>query len=273
MITFDPLPAARALMAARATKQPAGPLPTAIAPRSEEEGAIVQRALSDLGGRPIGGFKIGATGKRMQDYLSIDHPCAGFMAAADIHESGVSLPFAAFRNMAVECELAVRLGHDLPPQPCSTEAARAAIGALFAAIEIVENRYGAPPIGDVEGVGTPTLIADQFYHTAAVLGTPADDWRAVDLIAIAGRVSVDGVERNSGRGEELLGDPIRGLAWLAGSPIARVFGGLRAGQVVMLGSVTPPVWIDAPCGVEIRFDGLAPVAVRFREDAARESHG
>ncbi len=265
MSGFDPRPAATALIAARAARQPAGPLPRAIAPRDEAEGALVQRAIADLGGQRLGGFKIGATGQRMQAYLGIDHPCAGFMAAADLHASGVALPFASFRNVAVECELAVRLARDLPLGPCTPDAARAAVGDLFAAIEIVENRYGAPPIGDVAAVGTPTLIADQFYHAAAVLGGPATEWRTLDLIGITGHALVDGEERNSGKGSELLGDPLRGLAWLAGSSVATAFGGLRAGQVVMLGSVTPPVWIERPCAVEIRFDGLPPASVWFVE--------
>ncbi len=263
-MTFDPRPAAEALIAARAARLPAGPLPADIAPRDEEEAARVQFAIWDLRGRqPIGGFKIGATGKRMQDYLGIDHPCAGFMAQADLHETGTALPFAAFRNVAVECELAVRLATDLPPGPSTAEQAQAAVGELFAAIEIVENRYGAPPIGDVKAVGTPVLIADQFYHAAAVLGAPAADWRSLDLVAIEGRALVDGAEKNIGRGAELLGHPLRGLAWLAASPVAAAFTGLRAGQVVMLGSVTPPVWLAGPCRVEMRFAGLPSVAVRF----------
>jgi 2-keto-4-pentenoate hydratase len=264
MSAFDPGPAAEALIAARAAWRPAGPLPAAIVPRDEAEAALVQRAVAERrGALPVGGFKIGATGRRMQEYLDIDHPCAGFMAASDLHASGAALPFAAFRHMAVECELAVRLAADLPPGPCTTAAARAAVGELFAAIEIVENRYGTPPVGDVKAVGTPTLIADQFYHAAAVLGEPATDWRVIDLVAIEGKALVDGTERNAGRGAELLGDPLRGLVWLAGNSVAAAFGGLRAGQVVMLGSVTPPVWIQGPCRVEMRFDGLAPVELRF----------
>ena len=263
MTGFDPVPAARALIAARDAWLPAGPLHAAIAPRDEAEAAAVQRAVADLRHIVPGGFKIGATGRRMQEYLAIDHPCAGFMAPADLYASGVELPFASFRNVAVECELAVRLARDLPPGPCTVAEARAAVGEVFAAIEIVENRYGFAPTGGPAVTGTPTLIADQFYHTAAVLGAPAADWHALDLIAITGHALRDGVEQNSGRGEELLGDPLRGLAWLAASPVATAFGGLRAGQVVMLGSVTPPVWLDAPCVVEMRFDGLAPVSVRF----------
>jgi 2-keto-4-pentenoate hydratase len=264
MSGFDPRPAAEALIAARDAAQPAGPLPAGIAPRDEAEAALVQHAVWTLrGGHAIGGFKIGATGRRMQDYLGIDHPCAGYMAQADLHDSGATLPFARFRNLAVECELAVRLGADLPAGQYTPEETREAVAALFAAIEIVENRYGAPPIGDVKAVGTPTLIADQFYHAAAVLGAPATAWRSHDLVAIAGRALVDGNERNAGRGEELLGHPLRGLAWLASSPVAAAFGGLRAGQVVMLGSVTPPVWIEGPCHVEMRFVGLPPAEVRF----------
>jgi 2-keto-4-pentenoate hydratase len=263
MSAFDPHPAAAALIAARDARQPVRPLAPEITPRNESDAALVQFEVWNLrGGHAIGGFKIGATGRRMQQYLDIDHPCAGFMARADLHPSGAKLPFAAFRNLAVECELAVRLAADLPG-PATLEQAGAAVGELCAAIEIVENRYGAPPVGDVKAIGTPTLIADQFYHAAAVLGPPTADWRAFDLVAIEGRALVDGIEKNAGRGEELLGHPLRGLAWLAGSAVAAAFGGLRAGQVVMLGSVTPPVWLEGPCRVEMRFDGLAPVAVEF----------
>ena len=264
MSGFNPRPAAEALIAARDARRPAGPLPTAIVPRDEDEAALVQREVARLRGvEKIGGFKIGATGRRMQDYLGIDHPCAGYMAAADLHGSGAALPYSGFRNLAVECELAVRLAADLPPAPCTPEQACASVGEIFAAIEIVENRYGSPPIGDVKAVGTPTLIADQFYHAAAVLGAPPADWRSLDLVAIEGRALVDGAEKNVGRGAELLGHPLRGLAWLAASPVAAAFGGLRAGHVVMLGSVTPPVWVNGPCAVEMRFEGLPPVAVRF----------
>jgi len=264
MSGFDPRPAAEALVAAREARRPAGPLPPAIAPRDEAEGAMTQRAVADLRGVGlIGGFKIGATGKRMQGYLGIDHPCAGYMARPDLHESGEALPFSAFTNVAVECELAVRLARDLPLGPCSPRAARDAVGELFAAIEIVENRYGRPPIGDVTLVGIPTLIADQFYHAAAVLGSPPDDWRSIDLIDVTGRVLVNGVERNAGRGAELLGDPMLGLAWLAGSEVAGAFGGLRAGHVVMLGSVTPPIWLEGPSAVEIIFEGFPSVSIRF----------
>jgi 2-keto-4-pentenoate hydratase len=214
---------------------------------------------------PPAGFKIGATTKRMQDYLGLDGPAAGYMVAAHLFEGGVRLPYASLRGPGAECEIGLRLARDLPAGPCDQATAEAAVGEVFAAIEIVENRYGTPPLGDLARIGTPTLIADQVYHRAAILGRPAAhgnrDWRALDLAAIPGRVAVDGMQRASGHGRDLLGHPMAALAWLAGSPTVAAFGGLKAGQVVMLGSVTPPIWLDRPCHVSVAFDGLGEVTV------------
>ena len=70
------------------------------------------------------------------------------MAIGGMHASGATLRFADFVHPGVECELAVRLARRLPPGPCTAEQAEAAVGELFAAIEIVENRYG-----DLAGTG------------------------------------------------------------------------------------------------------------------------
>ena len=74
---------------------------------------------------------------------------------------------------------------------------------------------------------------------------------------------VGGAMRGEGVGADLLGHPLDALAWLAASPAARVFGGLRKGQVVFLGSVTPPAWIEGPCDVVVEFDTLGRVDLRF----------
>ena len=264
MTGFDPAQAAASLRAARTAGGALAPLPAAIAPRTEAEGAAVQHALARAQGEdPPAGFKIGATAKRMQDYLGLTGPAAGFMPAAALHASGAVLRFADFLRPGVECEVAVRLARDLPPGPTDAATAAAAVGEFFAAIEVVENRYA-----DLAAFGTPSLIADQVFHARAVLGAPAGpgwagDWRALDIPALAGSMTVDGVERDRGVAADLLGHPMNGLAWLAGSAVAAAFGGLRAGQVVLLGSVTPPLWLDAPGTVTVTFPPLPPVRVTF----------
>ncbi len=263
-MAFDATRAAEALHIARAARVPAGPLPAGVGPATVAEGIAAQVALARRwGAMPPAGFKIGATAQRMQVYLDLPGPAAGFIAHANVHASPAVLAWANYRNPGVECEIAVRLARDLPPGPCDAAQAAAAVGTVCAAIEIVENRYGPPPLGDLKAVGTPTLIADQVYHAACVLAEGPAEWRALDLASIPGRFLVDGAERAAGHGRDLLGHPMNALAWLAASAEVAAFGGLRAGQIVMLGSVTPPLWLDAPCTVVADFAGLAPAHIRF----------
>ena len=257
---YDPHRTAALLHAARQRRERVTPLPADEAPTSESEAAAAQRALAErTGAATPGGFKIGATARRMQEYLGLTGPAAGFMAMGGLHPDGATLRFGDFVHPGVECELAVRLRRNLPPGPCTAEEAADAVGELFAAIEIVENRYV-----DLVAVGTPTMIADQVFHAAAILGEPgARDWRELDVGALPGRMTVDGHVRGEGVGADLMGHPLNCLAWLAGSTVADAFGGLTAGQVVMLGSVTPPVWLTGPAVVVVEFPPLPAVRVRL----------
>ena len=256
-MSFDPAPAARALHWARVNRVLVMPLPASCAPRDEYEGAAVQHALAGLlGANPIAGFKIGATGKRMQEYLGLSGPAAGFMQS--VFRDRGTVKFEDCIKPGVECEVAVRLAHDLPPGLYTAETVAEAVGEFVAGIEIVENRYD-----DLKTLGTPTLIADQVYHIAAVLGSQGGvDWRALDIGALRGRMFIDGVERDAGITTDLMGHPFTCLAFLASSPVAEAFGGLRAGQCVMLGSVTPPIWLEGPADVRVVFDGLPEVTAR-----------
>ena len=247
-----------AILAARRARHVLAPLGTA-APATPEAGYAVQHAVATrLGEVPPAGFKIGATTRQMQAYLGLSGPAAGFVPAASLHADGAEFRFADFINPGVECEIGVRLGHDLPPGPTTREQAAAAVAEVFPAIEIVERRYG-----DLAELGTPTLIADQVFHASGVLGAPVAGWRDLDLGAAKGTFRVGGQVVGSGHGRDLLGHPMEALAWLAASGAARVFGGLRAGQVVWLGSVTPPIWLDGPGEVVADFDLLGLASLRF----------
>lgn len=231
----------------------------AAAPADEAAGYAAQHDLARMTGAvPPLGFKIGATTKQMQGYLGLTGPAGGFVPATSLHPQDATLRFADFVRPGVECEIGVRLGRNLPPGPCTPEQAGAAVADCFAAIEIVENRYE-----DFLTLGAPTLIADQVFHAAGVVAPPHPGWRALDLAAVQGRFRFDGAERATGFGRDLLGHPFAALAWLAGSGAARVFGGLQAGQVVWLGSVTPAIWLDRPCAVEADFGPLGAARMRF----------
>ncbi len=257
--TFDADRAAQALIVSRRDRRVLNSLPPDTAPRDLADGIAAQLAVARLSGvQHPAGFKIGATARRMQDYLGMPGPAAGFMAETGLHGSDSTLSIRPFLHAGVECELAVVLAHDLAQGPCSLAQAAAAVGELMAGIEIVENRYGP-----LDVLGTPTLVADQVFHAAAILGTPYPGWRDLDLCALAGSLHVDGEQRGAGCGGDLLGNPMAALAWLAASDEAAAFGGLRAGQVIMLGSVTPPIWLDGPARVEVRFPPLPAVILHL----------
>ncbi len=246
---------AELLLAARRAHRKLDQLPESLRPADEAAGVAAQRALAErVGAVPPAGFKIGATAKLMQAYLGLDGPIAGFIAESGLHASGIRLRFGDFQSPGVECELVVKLGQDLPPGPCDAARAAAAVAAVSAGIEIVENRYP-----ELKEFGTNALIADQVFHAGAVIGAAEAEWRALDLKAIEGQIRVNQAERGRGKGAELMGDPMEALAWLAASPLAVAFGGLKAGQVVMLGSVTPPIWLLGPASVEVSFPPLGTV--------------
>jgi len=237
----------------------------ASAPATPEEGYALQRRVAErLGESPPAGFKIGATTAQMQRYLGLPSPAAGFTPAAGLHRGHGEFDLAASVEAGVECEVGLRLGRDLPFGRHERAVLAGAVAEVFAAIEVVDRRYG-----DLAALGTPTLVADSVFHRGGVLGDPAPGWDAgrlagPDLAAVRGRLEVDGELRGEGVGADLLGHPLEALGWLAASGAASAFGGLRAGQVVLLGSVTPPIWLAGPCAVRVEFSGLGAASARFR---------
>ena len=141
--------------------------------------------------------------------------------------------------MGVECEIAVRLAKPLPADraPYDRASVAGAVGAGMAAIEVVDDRYE-----DYRSLDTPTLIADDFFNAACVLGAPVERWRELDLASVWGRMRINGSEVGSGRGGDILGHPLEALAWLANALAARGRA-LAAGDFVLLGSVVETKWV------------------------------
>jgi 2-keto-4-pentenoate hydratase len=256
------LAAAKAIAAARRNRAPLQSLGPEIAPRDEAEGYRIQRAVHDLLLPYVGamvGYKIGCTSAVMQQYLDIPHPCGGGVFAKGVHDSGAALRASDFVRVGVECEIAVRLGHDLPPSqaPFTADAAAHAIEAYLPAIEIVDDRYV-----QWETMGAPTLVADDFFAAGCVLGSPVARTEAPDLLEVIGRAVINDVEVSRGTGADVLGHPHNALTWLA-NHLADEGRGLRAGQIVLTGSLVKTLWLNAGDSVSMELAGLGTVQVGF----------
>jgi len=121
----------------------------------------------------------------------------------------------------------------------------------------VDDRYV-----DWQTLGAPTLVADDFFAAGCVLGKPVSRLAAPDLLHVVGRALINGAEVGQGTGADVLGHPHNALAWLA-NHLAAEGRGLRAGQIVLTGSLVKTVWLEAGDKVVMELSGLGKVAVTF----------
>ena len=253
----DPVRAAAAWIARhRLERRPLPALPEDLRPRDEAAAYAVQQALHrELAAAGLGeraGWKIGCTNPQMQRYLGIPHPAGGGVMAATVQRGTGRFRHADFVRPGVEVEIAVRLGATLHAADGPFRAAdmTTAVAEVMPAIEIVDDRYV-----DRAALDTPTLIADDFFDAAAVLGPARALTPALDLAGLAAEVRIDGETRSVGRGRDILGHPLAALAWLA-SHRSACGGVLRAGEFVLLGSVTAIQWVERGAMIEGAFDEL-----------------
>ncbi|MBX6321084.1 MAG: fumarylacetoacetate hydrolase family protein [Rhodospirillaceae bacterium] len=254
---------AEARLAARGRCERIGPLPGLAADAPPEDGYRIQARLAEdrcrAGRGPMAGYKIGCTTPVMQRMLDIPSPCYGTILADGVHPGRARLAHADFVRPGVECEIAVRLGDDLPPRaaPYGVEDVAACVAACMVAMELVDDRYT-----DYRALGVATLIADDFFHAGCVLGPPVGDWRSLDLAALAGRTLIDGRERGRGRGGDVMGHPFAAVAWLA-TTLVEHDRPLRRGDIVLSGSVVETQWVARGEEAVVEVDGLGSVSALF----------
>jgi len=255
--------AARELASARLEGRAVSLLPAGLAPNDCAEGYAIQARLHEMlsaaGEGPTVGHKIGCTTRVMREKLGIDQPCAGRIHAARLLADGSAWSVAGRIKPSVECEIAVRLGADLPAAgtPYNPVKLRGAVAACMASIELCDDRYPGR-----EAMAVPTLVADDFYNVGCVLGLEVALWQALDLAAIGGVLRINGNETGRGRGADIMGHPLNALAWLADLR-AREGRPLKAGEFVTLGSITRSQSVAPGDRVEIEIEQLGRVGLRI----------
>ncbi|MEY3264617.1 MAG: hypothetical protein RL717_2094 [Pseudomonadota bacterium] len=252
--------AARELLGQRISLEPIAPLPDHLRPSDLAEGFAIQSELNTLltraGLGELVGHKIGCTTPVMQAFLNINQPVSGRIFSNTVLHGHAVAPHGGFVKVGMECEIAVRLAHDLPTQsaPYTRETVAAAVGEVMAAIELVDERYE-----NYRTLGLPTLLADDFFNAGCVLGEPVSDWHGLDLAALEGIVTINGVEVGRGLGSLVMGHPLNALAWLANSQAEHGMPNLKAGEFILLGSVVETQWLHVGDRVQIEIGGLGKI--------------
>lgn len=204
-------------------------------PESASAAYAVQDQLTNLLPSSVVGWKIGATSAATQERLGVKAPISGRVHQRTMLESGSTVDVTDFHHRpGIECEMAFRLGRDLPAagQPVTAESARALVASVHPAIELVCTRYEA-------GFGVPPalLVADGSAHAALIIGDAVDPEKVEDLTAVTCRLVIDGESIAEGDGSEVLGDPYAALAWLCNHLRGRGIP-LPSGSIVTTGTCT-----------------------------------
>lgn len=209
----------------------------------------------------LGGFKVAVTAAPMQEAMGLTEPLGGLLHAGQIRASGCVLSRADFHSPAIEFEVTVRLGADVPAidLPYTRETIGQFVGEVMTSFELIDPR-GA----DLGAVGAVGLVADRCLSEGAILGQPLTDWSDIDLGACEASVDWNGEVVDTGVTGAAMGHPFEGLAWVANHMATRGRS-LQAGQIVLTGSAFAPKPVAAGDTVTYRIEHLGEATVEFTE--------
>ncbi len=260
------LPAQRAaqrLFEAHQRRERFAPLPPGLAPGTADEAYGIQDAFVALRAQKLGaiaGYKVALSSREMQRFVGVDAPQAGVMLESTLRRTPARVRAADYVRLIIEFEIAVEIGVDLPSAdaPFSRQRIANSVRAVMPAIELADDRgadYSLLSRHPFE------LIADNGWNEGAVLGTPVEKWKGIDLAAARGVATINGRTVGEGLGAAALGHPLDAVAWVA-NHLASQRRGLVFRDVVITGSLITSKTVQPGDLVKFSVENLGEVELR-----------
>lgn len=235
------------LLDSRRTGKPADPLDPALVPTTAEAAyAIQNETIAALG--PVGAWKVTPT--------PVEGPLfASPILKAGVYQDGATLMAADLPGIAIEVEVAVTIGQDLPGKPGGYTPAdiKPALASIHIAIEVLATRYK-----DRKAVPQLAGIADLQSSGAVIVGPAVSAADLPEFGQQAMALAYDGVEVKTTPGNANTENVLASLAWLANHAAARGLP-LTAGTVVITGARIGPADVS-PSKVSAEAPGLGSVS-------------
>jgi 2-oxopent-4-enoate hydratase len=216
--------------------------------------AIVEQKLKR--GDKIVGMKIGATSEATQQQFGLSEPLHGYLLNSYCIANGASIPRMRLIHPRVECEVAFLLARDLAGPGVTADDVLGATKAVMASIEVVDTRTRDWQVGARE------IVADNLIVAGYVVSERHVPVVGLDLAGLGVALKKNGKVVARAKGEDVLGNPVNPMVWLVNT-LAEKGGKLKAGQVVISGSLTPLVPVDSGDTIEAEFERLGEVSIRF----------
>lgn len=207
-------------------------------------------------GRRLVGRKIGLTSRVMQEATGITEPDYGAIFADQVYENGSEIEHDRFSNVRIEVELAFVLKEDLKGPGVTIFDVLRATEYVVPALEILSSRI------EMEGRTIVDTISDNAALGAMIHGgrpVAVDD---VDLRWVSALLYRNHTIEETGVAAAVLNHPATGVAWLA-NKLASHGDSLSAGDIILAGSFTRPMWVHSGDTVHADFGGLGDITCRF----------
>ena len=214
------------------------------------------RRRGESAGRRLVGRKIGLTSKVMQVATGISEPDYGAIFDDMVFANGSQIEHQQFSNVRIEVELAFVLADDLAGPDVTVFDVLRATEYVVPALEILSSRI------EMEGRTIVDTISDNAAMGGMVYGGNPVRPHDVDLRWVSALLYRNETIEESGVAAAVLNHPATGVAWLAGK-LASHGDQLHAGDIVLAGSFTRPMWVHPGDTVLADYKDLGTISCRF----------
>jgi 2-oxopent-4-enoate/cis-2-oxohex-4-enoate hydratase len=216
--------------------------------------AIIARRV-ERGDRIIG-YKAALTSTGMQQQVGIDEPLLGTLLSSRLQSGDAPVSLQGFIRSTLEPEVGVLLRTDLVGPGVTRLDALAAIAGYFPCAEIGDIRSG-----EARRSVQQTIVCNTF-NGGHVFGQPLTPPPGLDLRLEGVVLRVNGDVRGSATAVEVLGDPLNAVVFIA-NKLAELGLHLKAGMILMTGSIVPSVVVRPGDDIQVQFTRLGQLQVRF----------
>jgi 2-oxo-hept-3-ene-1,7-dioate hydratase len=207
-------------------------------------------------GRRLVGRKIGLTSKVMQAATGITEPDYGAIFADAVFDNGAVIEHGQFSNVRIEVELAFVLADPLAGPDVTVFDVLRATEYVVPALEILSSRIEMP------GRTIVDTISDNAAFAGLVYGGNPRHVGEIDLRWVSALLYRNETIEESGVAAAVLNHPATGVAWLA-NKLAQHDDRLEAGEIVLAGSFTRPMWVEAGDTVLADYGPMGTISCRF----------
>ncbi len=212
---------------------------------------LTERRLRIEAGEASLGWKLGMGVPAAMTKLGTDAPLVGYLLAPARVDDGGTVSLNGWGTAKLEPEIAVHMGSDLGPGASRADA-EAAIAGLGVAIELVDLDPGAD---DPEAI-----LAADIFQRHVLLGPAVEGAGAAGVSARALRNGDEAASTDDAT--EATGDPVALVLHVANT-VGAAGETLRAGEVVICGSVVPALDVAPGDTIEVQLDPLGSLSVYF----------